>query len=288
MSESRDRPSQRPDVPVPSRGRVVGGDAAPRPVPEAEVFVFRTVRQSGGGRQLPWGSAHLTLVFDEQGVEISGSRPGERSVVPWAAVTRVSRGASERAPDGGSVTIIGIESPGRIMRFVVTSHRRDPIELAALSEQVQRWSESAGSAVGAPGRSETMVWRPEFPPRRSNRPTPSLSPSRPSASWQDWSGSRRRRRSHPSGWSSPRVGRSRGPPGSRPWRRSRRAARAAGRQGGRGGPGGPGGPPCCSSVWLSSPRVWGWPSPFRPRAHRGRQPVRRRADPLPTRHWPSG
>ncbi len=99
---------------------------------------------------MPWGSAHLTLVFDERGVEISGSHRGERSVLPWASVTRVSRGVSKTTPDGGSVTVIGIESPGRIMRFVVTSHRRNPIELAALSEQIQRWSDSAGSAAAAP------------------------------------------------------------------------------------------------------------------------------------------
>ncbi len=120
------------------------------------MFVFRTVRQSGGHRRLPWGSAHLTLAFDERGVEISGSRPGERSVVPWSSVLRVSRGATERAPDGGSVTVIGIESPGRIMRFVVTSHRRDPIELAALADQIQRWSEVARPEVARP-----EVARPE-------------------------------------------------------------------------------------------------------------------------------
>jgi hypothetical protein len=120
-------------------------------VPEADRFVFRTVQQAGGGsRQLPWGSADLSLTFDQRGIEISGERRGEHSLLPWASVTRVSRGATVATPDGGSVTVIGIESPGRIMRFAVSSHRRDPVQLNALSEQVRRWSARTGPSATAP------------------------------------------------------------------------------------------------------------------------------------------
>ncbi|MGH9081215.1 MAG: hypothetical protein ACRDYE_14285 [Acidimicrobiales bacterium] len=128
--------------------------------------MFRTVQQTGGGsRQLPWGSAELSLLFDERGIQISGERRGEHSVLPWASVTRVSRGATVATPDGGSVTVIGIESPGRIMRFAVTSDRRDPIQLTALSEMVGRWSASTAPAAPAPDVPQSPLPHPSpLPP----------------------------------------------------------------------------------------------------------------------------
>ena len=124
---------------------------APRIVPEADVFTFSAIQQGGGSRQLQWASTHLRLVFDARGIEFIGEGPSEYSFMPWASVTRVSRGASRAEPGGGSVTVIGIDSPGRIMRFAVTSNHRDPIELTALSERVARWSTSAGWPTEGPG-----------------------------------------------------------------------------------------------------------------------------------------
>ncbi len=147
---------------------------APRQVPEAEVFAFWAVQQGGGGRQLPWGSARLRLVFDVRGIELIGERRGEHSFIPWPSVTRISRGASRAAPGGGSVTVIGIESPGRIMRFAVTSNRRDPIELSALSERVGRWSTSAWRVTEVPSLpvppAETPWARPEQHPDPGSHP----------------------------------------------------------------------------------------------------------------------
>ncbi len=124
---------------------------APHTVPEADVFTFSATQQGGGSRQLRWASADLRLVFDARGIELIGESPSEYSFMPWASVTRVSRGASRAVPGGGSVTVIGIDSPGRIMRFAVTSTHRDPIELTALSERVSRWSTSAGWPTEDPG-----------------------------------------------------------------------------------------------------------------------------------------
>jgi hypothetical protein len=142
--------------------------------------VFSTVQQvAGGSRRLPWGSAELSLTFDQTGIEISGERRGEHSHLPWASVTRVSRGATEAMPEGGSVTVIGIESPGRIMRFAVASDRRDPIQLTALSEQVRRWTAAATPVAPLPGLVP--------PPRRPDgEPEPSgLEPSHPAPAQRD-------------------------------------------------------------------------------------------------------
>jgi hypothetical protein len=126
-------------------------DGVPRAVPETDVFAFRAAPLTAGSRQRPGGSAELSLVFDVRGIEISGPRPGEQTIIPWASVTQVSRGPSEAAPGRGSVTVIGIESQGRIMRFAVSSDFRDPVELRALSDRVARWSSSAGGPGAGPG-----------------------------------------------------------------------------------------------------------------------------------------
>lgn len=125
--------------------------ALPRAVPEADVFALRAVQRGGVGRQLPWGSGELSLVFDATGIQISGDREGEHSFIPWTTVSRVSRGATRAAAGGGSETMIGIESPGRIMRFAVHSDRRDPVELSALSDRVGRWSALARPTMPGPG-----------------------------------------------------------------------------------------------------------------------------------------
>lgn len=156
-------------------------DSPPSAVPEVEVFTFRVLQHTGGRRQLPWGSAELSLTFSAEGIEISGQLPGEHTVIPWSAVSRVSRGASEASPGGGSVTVIGIESPGRIMRFAVRSIHRDPIELRALSDRVAGWS--AGPGASDPG---DLAPPPPPPGPVATRPPPPPGPPPPDPRPQVW------------------------------------------------------------------------------------------------------
>lgn len=196
----------RPDVPI---------DSPPSAVPEVEVFTFRVLQHTGGRRQLPWGSAELSLTFAAGGIEISGQLPGEHTVIPWSAVSRVSRGASEASPGGGSVTVIGIESPGRIMRFAVRSIHRDPIELRALSDRVAGWSVAPGAsdagdlAPPPPGPPPPPAGPPPPPPSSPPPPDPPAllpwpDPPPPDPRPQVWTGPPHRpTRFGPSGGPSP-------------------------------------------------------------------------------------
>jgi hypothetical protein len=123
-------------------------------VPEAVGFRFDGVTRTPATGQHT-GGERFSLFFYGTGVEVSEPPSGQPHLVPWTAVTRVSLGVALPYPGGGFVTPIEVESVDEVMRFLIPWETPGSVRIAALDEQLARWSGArdhrrAGHPVWAP------------------------------------------------------------------------------------------------------------------------------------------
>jgi hypothetical protein len=102
-------------------------------VPEAFAFQFDDVTMTRGPVHVSAGSEGLTLVFDDRGLEIIGTEPGQRQMVPWSDVRGVWLEAPETTGTGRTLTPVDVRSVGMTMRFLIDGEPETSVPLGALA-----------------------------------------------------------------------------------------------------------------------------------------------------------
>jgi hypothetical protein len=120
----------------------------------------------------------LTLLIDEQGVNIVSNRPPAKRNVSWPAITNVWFGPTGVIPTGRIATPLDITSSDRTVRFYLYGDRVPEAQVMQLRSWLPTWQ---GGAVGRPpvafppGLSPSMF--PPPPPAAAPPPPPPSSPS---------------------------------------------------------------------------------------------------------------
>ncbi|HEX3460215.1 MAG TPA: hypothetical protein VHT49_04865, partial [Acidimicrobiales bacterium] len=106
----------------------------------------------------------LTLLIDEQGVNIVSNRPPAKRNVPWSAITNVWFGPTGVIPTGRIATPLDITSSGRTVRFYLYGDRVPEPQVMQLRAWLPAWQ-------GAGGR-PPMGWQPGLAPPGFAPPAP--------------------------------------------------------------------------------------------------------------------
>ena len=157
--------------------RRLGEPSGPVPwtVPEADTFRFDQVDQEGGGAHGPPSRPGITLVFDGQGIEISGSGPLGPTSVPWSEVTGVTFGDPAPRSAGGAETPVEVESSAGLLRYLIRSDPPQPVVMAALAQRVAGWRLPPGEPKTVTGDSAYAPGvEPESPSQVRPRAVPPL------------------------------------------------------------------------------------------------------------------
>jgi hypothetical protein len=126
-----------PDSSAPSP--VDGAPPPPRTVPDATRFRFDSVAVVEGAGPVASRTEGLTLVFDEQGVEITGPpERGDQRLVRWADVTSMSIGVMAPDPAGHVVLPVDMTSAGRAQLLLIGTDPVRTVQLSALGEWLAR------------------------------------------------------------------------------------------------------------------------------------------------------
>jgi len=118
---------------------VDGAPPSPRTVPDATRFRFDSVAVVEGAGPVASRTEGLTLVFDEQGVEITGPpERGDQRLVRWADVTSMSIGVMAPDPAGHVVLPVDMASAGRAQLLLIGTDPVRTVQLWALGEWLAR------------------------------------------------------------------------------------------------------------------------------------------------------
>ncbi|HEX3842220.1 MAG TPA: hypothetical protein VHU85_15620 [Acidimicrobiales bacterium] len=149
--------------------------------PESLRLRFDGVELVGSMEQGTAAVDELTLLIDEQGVNIVSNRPPAKRNVPWSAITNVWFGPTGVIPTGRVATPLDITSSDRTVRFYLYGDRVPEAQLMQLRSWLPTWH---GGAAGRPpaafpvGPAPSMFAPPPSPPVAAPPPPP-LSPPPP-------------------------------------------------------------------------------------------------------------
>ncbi len=118
---------------------VDGGPPPPRTVPDAIRFRFDSVAVVEGPGPAASRTEGLTVVFDEQGVEITGPpQRGDQRLVRWADVISMSIGVMAPDPSGHVVLPVDMTLAGRAVLLLIGTDPLRTVQLSALGEWLAR------------------------------------------------------------------------------------------------------------------------------------------------------
>jgi hypothetical protein len=118
---------------------VDGGPPPPRTVPDAIRFRFDSVAVVEGAGPAASRTEGLTVVFDEQGVEITGPpQRGDQRLVRWADVISMSIGVMAPDPSGHVVLPVDMTLAGRAVLLLIGTDPLRTVQLSALGEWLAR------------------------------------------------------------------------------------------------------------------------------------------------------
>ena len=118
---------------------VDGGQPPPRTVPDAIRFRFDSVAVVEGAGPAASRTEGLTVVFDEQGVEITGPpQRGDQRLVRWADVISMSIGVMAPDPSGHVVLPVDMTLAGRAVLLLIGTDPLRTVQLSALGEWLAR------------------------------------------------------------------------------------------------------------------------------------------------------
>ncbi len=195
-------------MPSPTDPRPPVGPAAPeadpRSVPDASRFRFDGVQLVGGPIHLPDDPDGFAVVFDGQGIEVTGVEAGDRLQWSWGDVDTVSVGSVAVGPDGREATPVDVVSASGTVRLLVGADRSGSVQFAALEQWLAGLrsvtpgttptgaddsvldavippSFAAAGAPGAPGAAPPPPPAPAAAPPPPQWPAPQWTPPGPGA-----------------------------------------------------------------------------------------------------------
>lgn len=133
-------------------------------MPDASRFRFDGVQLVGGPIHLPDDPDGFAVVFDGQGIEITGIEAGDRLQWSWGDVDTVSVGSVAVGSDGREATPVDVVSASGTVRLLVGADRSGSVQFAALEQWLaSRRSVTPGTTpTGADDSALNAVIPPSF------------------------------------------------------------------------------------------------------------------------------
>jgi hypothetical protein len=119
----------------------------------------------------------LTLLIDEQGVNIVSHRPPAKRNVPWPAITNVWFGPTGVIPTGRIATPLDLTSSDRTVRFYLYGDRVSEAQVMQLRSWLPAWQGANPPPAGLPPGLAPSVFAPPSPPAGIPPPPPAAPPT---------------------------------------------------------------------------------------------------------------